>query len=255
MITAEKFFPVRGRPVEVNAVELIELMKSNPRLAFGVACLALALALILGGGLLHLRRALRKRKRPDLRQQGGGEAYYGERSDLRRSAPLTESQSHYTGGRRRKQGRAPLPYSGISSYRHGKRFGRAARPISFWNPAYTGKGSGSVWSHPQVRAVTLVLLGVILAAVYGISRYLLPDLAALTWTTGRLFWLAAAVILLPVLWGKAVFSLIALAGYLSGLALGLFWSDGSSGGAIPAAVFLLACVLGAAAQWRISSES
>ncbi|MCD8047240.1 MAG: hypothetical protein LUD80_01420 [Clostridiales bacterium] len=112
-----------------------------------------------------------------------------------------------------------------------------------------------MWSHPQVRAVTLVLLGVILAAVYGIPRYLLPDLAALTWATGRLFWLAAAVILLPVLWGKAVFSLIALAGYLSGLALGLFWSDGSSGGVIPAAVFLLACVLGAAAQWRISSES
>ncbi|MCD8047239.1 MAG: hypothetical protein LUD80_01415 [Clostridiales bacterium] len=92
MIAVEKSFPVRGRPVEVNAVELIELMKSNPRLAFGVACLALALALILGGGLFHLRRALRKRKRPDLRQQGGGDAYHGERSALRRSAPPSRSR-------------------------------------------------------------------------------------------------------------------------------------------------------------------
>ncbi len=235
-------------------MELIAQIESNPRLAFGVVCLVLALALLLVGGLVRLRQTLRKRKRPDLRQQGGGEAYHGERSDLRRTVSLSEPKQHYTGGRRRKQGRAPVPYSGISSYRHGKRFGRAARPISFWNPAYTGKGSG-VWSHPQVRAVTLVLLAVILAAVYGVSRYLLPDLATLSWAAGGLFWLAAAVILLPVLWGKAVFSLIALAGYLSGLALGELWGDGSSGRVILTAVFALSCALGAAAQWLLSSES
>ncbi len=232
---------------------LMELMKSNPRLAFGVACLVLALALLLIGGLVRLRQTLRRRKQPDLRQQGGGDAYHGERSDLRRTVPLTEPQSHYTGGRRRKQGHAPVPYSGISSYRHGKRFGRTARPISLWNPAYTGR-SGGVWNHPQVRAVTLVLLAVILAAVYGISRYLLPDLAILAWATDRLFWLAAAVILLPVLWGKAVFSLVALAGYLSGLALGELLGDGSSGRVILTAVFVLSCALGAVVQRRLSAD-
>ncbi|MCD7761447.1 MAG: hypothetical protein LUH16_06700, partial [Clostridiales bacterium] len=92
-------------------MELIELIKGNARLAFGVACLALALVLLLGWGLVRLRRTLRKRKRPDLRQQGGGDAYHGERSDLRRAVPLTEPESRYTGGRRKKQGRAPVPYS------------------------------------------------------------------------------------------------------------------------------------------------
>lgn len=235
-------------------MELIALIESNPRLAFGVACLALALTLLLVGGLVRLRQTLRKRKRPDLRQQGGGEAYHGERSDLRRTVPLSEPKQHYTGGRRRKQGRAPLPYSGISSYRHRRMGRRTSRPISFWNPAYTGKGSG-VWSHPQVRAVTLALLAVILAAVYGVSRYLLPDLATLSWAAGGLFWLAAAIILLPVLWGKAVFSLVALAGYLSGLALGELWGDSSSGRVILSAVFTLSCVLGAVVQRRMSAES
>ncbi|MCD8382098.1 MAG: hypothetical protein LUC30_04160 [Clostridiales bacterium] len=241
-------------------MELIGLIKSNARLAFGVACLALALILLLAWGLIRLRQTLRKRKRPDLRQQGGGDAYHGEHSNLRRTAPLTERESHYTGGRHRRQGRTPLPYSDIPSYRHGRVGGRAARPISFWNPAYTGR-RGDVWNHPQVRAVTLALLAVILAAVYAVTRYLLPDLATPAWAAGGLFWLAAAVILLPVLWGKAVFSLIALAGYLAGLALGELLGDGLSpatgapgGGIVLTAVFLLACALGAVVQRRLSSE-
>ncbi|MCC8129821.1 MAG: hypothetical protein LIO51_07795 [Clostridiales bacterium] len=234
-------------------MELIELIKDNARLAFGVACLVLALVLLLGWGLVRLRQRLRKRKRPDLRQQGGGDAYHGERSDLRRAVPLTEPESHYTGGRRKRQGRDPLPYSGISSYRHGKMGRRASRPISFWNPAYTGR-SDSVWNHPQVRAVTLVLLAMILAAVYGVTRYLLPGLVTPAWAADRLFWLAAAVILLPVLWGKAIFSLIALAGYLVGMALGILLGDGQWGRIILTAVFLLACLLGAVVQRRLSSQ-
>ncbi len=231
----------------------MELIEGNARLAFGVACLVLALVLLLGWGLVRLRRTLRKRKRPDLRQQGGGDAYHGECSDLRRSAPLAEPESRYTGGRRKRQGRAPLPYSGISSYRHGKMGRRASRPISLWNPAYTGR-SGGVWNHPQVRAVTLVLLAVILAAVYVVSRYLLPDLTVPAWAAGGLFWLAAAIVLLPVLWGKAVFSLIALAGYLSGLALGELLGGGQTGIVSLSVVFVLACALGVAVQCHLSSD-
>ncbi|MCC8182887.1 MAG: hypothetical protein LIO45_07970 [Clostridiales bacterium] len=268
-------------------MELIELLRNNARLAFGVACLVLALALLLGWGLARLRQTLRRRKRPDLRQRSGGEAYHGEQSGLRRSVPLTEQEAHYTGERRRRQGKADLPYSGIPSYKRGRAAGRSSAPRSFWNPTYHGSGRkktgsaahsfwnpaytgrrGGVWNHPQVRAVTLALLAVILAAVYGITRYLLPDLVTPAWAAEHLFWAAALVVLLPVLWGRAAFSLIALTGYLAGLALGELLGDapalvhllsGESGAhcgwLIASAVFLLSCALGALVQHRLSREA
>lgn len=92
------------------------------RLLFGLCCLALAAVLLVILGLRRLGRWRRRRRRPDLRQRGGGESYAGSR---------------------KRRGEKPgLPCSGLIRYRGSRRHrGGRVRPI-LQPPSYKGRRKG-----------------------------------------------------------------------------------------------------------------
>lgn len=60
----------------------------------------------------------------------------------------------------------------------------------------------------------------VLLALFLVTRYALPELYTPEWSARNIFWPIAAVIFIPVLFGKVRFSGLALAGYVVGMAAG-----------------------------------
>lgn len=157
-----RYAGAEGRKVEHASLNPIALLRNCSRLTFGILCLLLALLLLLAAGIYRLRRWLRRRKRPDLRQRGNGERYTGgprakgreqtlaqpggasrRRISARHygSGALGQAPAAYTGSRKSRKAKQPLPYSGLASYKRGRghRSRQRGGTASFWGKAYRGK--------------------------------------------------------------------------------------------------------------------
>lgn len=127
-----------GRKVLHASLNPFSLLRNCSQLTFGVLCLGLALLLLLVVGIRRLILWLRRRRRPDLRQKGSGQRYTGSARPKHREQPLPlpnrpsrwriarrrygskapgQKPSHYTGGRKKRSPKKPLPYSGLNRYR------------------------------------------------------------------------------------------------------------------------------------------
>lgn len=111
----------------------------------------------------------------------------------------------------------------------------------------------------EKRVLWAVGFAAALLAVFFVSRYALPELYTPEWSARNLFWPAAAVMFIPVLFGKVRFSALALAGYVLGMAAGELlggWEQDVGpqylhhGWWIMILVFLAFCGLGALVQRR-----
>lgn len=98
-----------------------------------------------------------------------------------------------------------------------------------------------------------------LLALFYVTRYAMPNLYTPEWAARNVFWPLAAVILIPVLYGKVRFSSAALAGYVVGLAAGeLLGGWGADVGPryihhgwwIFLLIFVIACAVGVLVQWK-----
>lgn len=69
----------QGRKVKEDARDPVSLLKNMNGLTLGILCLALAVLLLILFGILKLRKFIRKRRRPDLRDRSAGERYSGGR--------------------------------------------------------------------------------------------------------------------------------------------------------------------------------
>lgn len=135
-------------------LELAALLR-EPRVIFGLACLALALLLLTVLLIGRLRVWLRRRRRPDLRPHGLGARYRAPRPGLRLPrAPRTGGPRPYTGSKRRPPA---APHSASRNHPHHARPSRRGRPAPAVGSAlrpYRGGGK-----RPAPQAGTPIQLG------------------------------------------------------------------------------------------------
>lgn len=74
----------QGRKIENKSLNPVDLFKNMSGLTLGIICLVLAIILLIVFGIIQLRKFIRKRRRPDLRDRSGGERYSGGRRNSRR---------------------------------------------------------------------------------------------------------------------------------------------------------------------------
>ena len=103
-----------------------------------------------------------------------------------------------------------------------------------------------------------------LLALFFVTRYALPGLYTPEWAARHVFWLVAAVVFIPALYGKVRFSSAALAGYVAGLAAGELLGGWEAdvgpqylhhGWWILLLVFAASCLIGIAAEKRAKKKS
>ena len=96
-----------------------------------------------------------------------------------------------------------------------------------------------------------------LLALFFVTRYALPALYTPEWAARNVFWPMAAVMFIPVLYGKVRFSSVALAGYVAGLAAGELLGGWEAdvgpqyrhhGWWIFLLIFVVSCILGGMVQ-------
>ena len=111
----------------------------------------------------------------------------------------------------------------------------------------------------RTRILWCVGFAAALLVLFLVTRYAMPGLYTPEWAARQVFWPLAAVIFLPVLYGKVRFSAIALGGYIVGLAAGELLGGWEAdigpqylhhGWWIFLLMFLAGCVLGVLAQRR-----
>lgn len=115
----------------------------------------------------------------------------------------------------------------------------------------------------RVNIKAAVLFGLILAVVYWVTRYCLPQFYTPEWGARRIYWFVCAVIFVPALLGKIRFSSISLMGYLLGLVLGELLGGGRAqippqykhyGWLILIFVFAISCGIGAVRELRAEEK-
>lgn len=135
-----QYAQTEGRKVEQASLNPVALLKNCSRLTFGILCAIVALLLLVALAVRRFRRWLLWRKRPDLRQRAAESRYSGNR--FRKKAgpvPLESFGERYTGSSRRRDGGSPAMYSGIGSYKRGKKHREGTKRFGFSLPSYKGK--------------------------------------------------------------------------------------------------------------------
>lgn len=80
----EQYAGTLGRKVKDASLNPVALFKNMSGLTLGILCLVLALILLIVFGIIKLRKFIRRRRRPDLRDRSGGERYSGGRRGNKR---------------------------------------------------------------------------------------------------------------------------------------------------------------------------
>lgn len=75
----EEYAGTQGRKIENTSLSPAALLSNMSGLTLGILCLVLAIILLIVFGIIKLRKFIRKRRRPDLRDRSAGDRYSGSR--------------------------------------------------------------------------------------------------------------------------------------------------------------------------------
>ncbi|MGM9537753.1 MAG: bifunctional metallophosphatase/5'-nucleotidase [Candidatus Onthomonas sp.] len=131
-----------GRKVEHASLNPVALFRNCSSLTFGILCLILALILLLILGIRRLSRWIRRRRRPDLRQRGGGKPYTGgirpKGGQISLAQPESASRRRFRVSNRRY---GPSQFQKqVTGYTGSRRSRPVRKPkSSFWGKTYRGR--------------------------------------------------------------------------------------------------------------------